>query len=119
MEHDDVAGSDQVQEVRTVRAQCLLVGSALGSPERAGVAANAVDPVVQALRDLEELRAAVDDQPARVDADPTRVWKEALEELGHTAAAGRGVHVDDPATAQRGPGGSSGFAEPLGTLGAN
>ena len=102
VQHDDVPGAHEREQLLRVPAQHALVVAALARAELAAVAGRAVDPVVDPLRDREELRVALDDEPTRVDAGGAHVGKQRLQHLGD-AAAGRGrVHVPDRAAAERG-----------------
>ena len=49
------------------------------------------------LGDREELGISFDDEPPGVDPDPACVRERSLEHLGHAAARGSGVDVDDRA----------------------
>jgi hypothetical protein len=103
MEENDVAGSHDSEEVVGVVVQRLLVDAALAGAERAGVTPVSVQVVVDALRDPEEGRAALDDELSGVDPDPTGVGQQRLEELGHSAPLGGGVDIDDGAPAEQLP----------------
>ncbi len=73
VQQDDVARPDQRQQLIGVGAQDLLVVASFGAAERAAVAGRAVQVVVNALRDLEEVRIALDDDPLRIDARAARM----------------------------------------------
>ena len=66
-----------------------------------GVAGHAVEPVVQALRDGEELGVAVDHDPSRVDPDVLGVAAEEFEHLGHAAPVRGGADVPHPCPIER------------------
>ena len=75
----------------------------LGGTERTAVARVAVQAVVQALRDGEELRLAVEHEPPVLDARSPPVREQGLEHLGDAATVGRRVHVPDRAVPERRP----------------
>ena len=64
-------------------ASVSLVDRALGVPERPPSPARAVEAVVDALGDREELRVALDHDPAGVDARAPRVGEQRLQQLRH------------------------------------
>ena len=72
-----------------------LVGGALGVAERPAVAGEAVQAVVQALGDVEELRVARDRHPARVEAGAAHVADQRPQHLRHAAAVRGGVDVPE------------------------
>ena len=72
-----------------------LVDGALGLAQRPAVAGVAVQAVVQALGDAEELGVAADGDPSRVDADAAHVADERAQHLGDAAAMSGGVHVPE------------------------
>jgi hypothetical protein len=76
------------------RASVFLVGRPLPGAELSSVALDAVQAVVDALGDREELRVAFDDQPTAFDPGATRVCDQRQQHLGHAATAGGRVHVD-------------------------
>jgi len=86
---------------------------ALGGFERPAVTRCPVEMVVHALRDREEARIAVDDEPSRVDPDPARICEERPEHLGDPAARRGRVDVEDGPTGQRVACSPSGLVEPL------
>jgi hypothetical protein len=97
----DVTRAYALAQRRPVVGQHLLVDRASGVVERATVAGGAVQSVVDALSDGEELRRALDHDPADVDPGPAGVGDQRLEQLRDTAAASRRVDVpDNPAGEQ-------------------
>ena len=119
MQQDDVARPDQRQQLVGVGAQGLLVVAPFGAAERAAVAGRAVKVVVNALRDLEEVRIALDDDPLGIDARTARIRQKSAEHL-RDAAAGRGrVDVQHDAPGQQLASGLSRHLEPLGALGSD
>jgi len=66
--------------------------------ERTTIAALAVEAVVQAFSDREELRFALKDEPTTADINTGDVGQQDGEHLGDTATAGRGVNADDTST---------------------
>ncbi len=78
-------------------SRATFVGHALLVAERPAVAVVSVQPVVQALGDAEELRGAVDHDPARVAAAAARVADQRAQHLGDAATMSRRVDVpEDP-----------------------
>ena len=63
-----------------------LVHAPLLSPEAATVARIAMEMVVEALGDREEVRALPQNDPPRVDPHPAHVGQHRVEQLGDTAA---------------------------------
>jgi hypothetical protein len=97
-----VALAHAVLEVLQVLRQHPLVRRAGGVVERETVTRHAVQAVVDALGDREELRRSLDHRPARVHAGAACVRDQRLQQLDHAAAACGGVHVpDDPPVEQR------------------
>ncbi len=101
MQEQDVAGLHERAQLLAVGTEDRFVVSALGRAERSTVAGRAVEVVVDALRDLEEPRVALDHHPPGVDADPPRVREQRLEHLGHAPTGCGRVHVDDGAAVQQ------------------
>ena len=97
VEEDDVAVGDELCELRGRRSQRLLVELALADAELAAVAGDAVQQVVDPLRELEEGGFAADHTPAAVEADPADVGEQRLQELGDATAARGRVDVPDRA----------------------
>ena len=73
MEDDDVVGAYLRLERFRARTQGGLVGGALGVSERAAVACESVQSIVDALGHLEELGRRVDHLPTGVDAGVSRI----------------------------------------------
>jgi hypothetical protein len=108
--HDhDVACLHALAEAGHVLFDHLLVEAAGALVERPPVAFAAVKPVVNPLRELEELGRAVDDEPACVHAQTARVADKRPQQLDDAAAACGRVDVPDhpplqqPATFLCGP----------------
>ncbi len=100
VQQDDVARSDQRQQLVGVGAQDLLVVTPFVASERAAVAGRAMEVVVDALRDLEEVRIALDDDPLGVDARTAGVRQERAEHLGDPATGRGRVDVQHDASGQ-------------------
>ena len=96
----DVVGPYRVADPGEVRRECALVGPALGGPELASVAGPAVEPVVDPLRDREELGVALDHEPLRLEPGPAHVPEQGLQHLRDPAARRRRVDVDDAPTCE-------------------
>ena len=97
VQQHDVAATDLGEEVGEVRGEDTFVRGVLGGTERAAVPRIPVQAVVQALRDGEELRLAVEHEPAVLDARSSPVREQGLEHLGDAATVGRRVHMPDRA----------------------
>ena len=69
-----------------------------------------MQPVVEPLGDGEELRVAIDDDPARVDAERRGVGDEQAQHLGDTPTVRGGVDVPDRGGARRSHGGRAALA---------
>jgi hypothetical protein len=78
-----------------------LVDAALGLAERPAVARVAVQPVVNALGEVEEVRLAVHHDPAGVDSGALRVADQRAQHLGDAAAECGRVDVPEDTTAQQ------------------
>ena len=101
VQHHDVAGIDPGEEVREVRGQDAFERGVLGGTERPVIPRIAVQAVVQTLRDGEELRLTIEDEPPVLDAGAPPIGEQGLEHLGDTAAVRRRVHVPDRAVPER------------------
>ncbi len=101
VEEDDVVAMDPAVEGLHVGPQDGRVVLGLARAQVPGVAGRAVQPVVQALRDGEELGVTVDDDPACVDPDVLRIAAEQLEHLRHAPAVRRGADVPHPCAVER------------------
>ena len=119
MQDHEVAGTHDGAQPGNVSDCDLLVVDSLGGSERATVAGRAVEVIVDALGDLEVSGIALDDQPARVDPDAAGVREQRLQELGDTAAARSGVHVDDASPVEPLTGARCRLRETVGALGAD
>ena len=113
MEVDDVAGLHQASEVAGAVLQRLLVEVPLLLAQLAAVAGIAVEVVVEALGDGEELRPLAQDDPAGVDAGPAHVGQHRLQHLRHAAAALGRVDVPDRPAREGVPGTLGDPLEPL------
>ncbi len=101
MEIDDVAGLDQLCERLGVLAADLEVLGVLGLAQGRPDAVGAVQAVVDALGDPEELGVAADDHPAHVGAGSARVGEQRVQQLGDTAADLGRVEVPDDAAVEQ------------------
>ena len=95
VDHDDVARSHRSTDVDRVGTGDVVVMPALGVAERTTVAEHAVEPVMDPLRDREELGVTVDHDPARVDPIVDQVSQAGPEQFRDAAARGRRVDVPD------------------------
>ena len=94
----DVTRAHALGERGQVVGQYLLVDGAGGVVERSTVSDGAVQSVVDALGNGEEIGRALDHHPADVNAGAPRVGDQRFEQLRDAAAASGRVHVpDDPA----------------------
>ena len=94
-------GPTLVSDVGEVRGEHPFERGVLGGTERPIIAPVPVQAVVQALRDGEELRLAVEHEPPVLDARSSPVRQQGLEHLGDAATVGRRVHVPDRAVPER------------------
>ena len=102
VDQDDVVGTHEREQFVGIAAQRLLVVAPLGVAEGAAVARRAVEPVVNALRDLEEAGVALDHEPADVEPRAASVSQQCLEHLGDAASRCGRVDVEDrPASHRR------------------
>ena len=95
MQEHDIGRRHALGEQLGVLGGDALVGGTLGIAQRPAVAAVAVQAVVQALGDVEELRVAADRHPAPVDADTAHVADQRAQHLGDPAAMRGGVDVPE------------------------
>jgi len=95
VDHDDVTRSYRSTDVDRVGAGDIVVMSALGVAQRTAVAEHTVEPVMDPLRDREELGVTVDHHPARVDPIVHEVSQAGPEQLRDATARGRRVDVPD------------------------
>ena len=100
VQHHDVAVARMGGERIHLRPQRVDVDVMLVLTEIASVACSAIEVVVQALGDLEELRVPVDDEPTCVHADPSDQTEQDVQHLGHAATRRGRVHVDHTSTTQ-------------------
>ena len=106
VQEDDVARPYALRQQLGVLGGDALVDGALGLAQRPAVARVAVQAVVQALGDAEELGVAADGDPSRVDADAAHVADQRAQHLGDAAAVSGGVHVPErPPVQQLAPAG--------------
>jgi hypothetical protein len=89
----DVVGADARRQQLCVGGAATLVDGALGIAQRTAVARVAVQAVVQALGQREELRVARHHHPACVETGATHVTDQRAQHLGDAAASSR---VDVP-----------------------
>jgi hypothetical protein len=115
VQDDDVAGCQRRQPSR-IGSHHFVVPVVLGGPQRAAVAIRPVQPIVDALRDLEEPAVSIDDDPLRVDAHPARICQEGLQELRDASTTRRRVHIQDAPSREQLLRPCRGLLEPLGTL---
>jgi hypothetical protein len=104
VKHHDITPSHQVGQRRRVRSRHALDDGMLGRAQRTTVAGDPVQPVVQSLRDREELPVAPDHQPPGIDAGAPSVGQQDLQHLGHAPSDRRRVDVPDGATGEQLPG---------------
>ena len=95
VQQHDVRGADAPRQQLGVGGAGALIGGALGLGQRAAVAVVSVEPVVQALRDAEELAVALDHYPACVTPTACRVADQRAQHLGDAAAVGGRVDVPE------------------------
>ncbi len=99
VQQDQIASADPITYALGVGGHHVDEMAEFRRPEGAPVARFAVNPVVQALRDSEELSVAIDDQPSDVDGEVFRVSDQNLEHVGDSAAGGGRAEVPNhPAT---------------------
>jgi hypothetical protein len=116
VKQDDVAWTDDREQLRGIGAQNVLVIPVLRFTERAAITESTVEAVVDALRDGEEIRVAVDDKPPRIDSDSTRVREECPQHLGDAPAGRRGVDVHHDSAREHVAGRSSELVKPFRAL---
>ena len=100
VDDDDVARRDRPGTVE-VAADHVVVVSPLRRPERAAVAEDAVQAVVDPLRDAEELGIPLEDQPPRRDTVGDEVAERVREQLRDATPARGRVDVPDRAAGER------------------
>jgi hypothetical protein len=98
VEEDNVARLDQLGQVARAVFEDLFVGLLLFRAQRITVTRVAVELVVQALGDREELGALPEHDPACIDSGVVRVREEAAQHLGDAAAETGRVDVPDGAS---------------------
>ena len=91
-EHDVAASNDAAQPLGILRRDPVVVRP-LGSTESATVTWRAVEAVVNALRDREELRVAGDHDPIHLDSEPARIPEQGPEHLRDPSALRGRVHA--------------------------
>jgi len=97
VEDDDIARAHPRREHGGVVGDHTLIDRARSVVERTAVAERAMQAVVDALGDVEELGRAIDDDPARVDPGAARVGDKRAQQLDHATPERGRVHVpDDP-----------------------
>ena len=101
VQQHDVAGPHALREQVGVLGRDGLVDGPLGVAQRAAVAGEAVQAVVQALGDAEEVLVAADRHPARVDLHAARVADQRAQHLGDPATVRGGVDVPEDAIGQQ------------------
>ncbi|MDZ7734351.1 MAG: hypothetical protein U5R31_15905 [Acidimicrobiia bacterium] len=101
VQHDDVARRRHRGQLGGVPLQDLLVVVDLVRTERSPVPGLAVEPVVDPLRDREELGIAVEHHPARVHTERAGVPEDGVEHLRDTAPARGGADVPQAPGAER------------------
>ena len=111
VEDHDVAGPHRLGERLRVGLAAALVGGALRVAQRPAVAREAVEPVVQALGDAEELGIALGDDPAAVEPGAAHVADQRAQHLGDAAAERGRVDVPDRAGAEQRVRGRDGLLE--------
>ena len=95
MQEHDIGRAHALHEQVGVLGGHALVDLTLRDAQRPAIAGIAVQAIVQALGDPEELVVATDRHPARVHARTARVPDQRAQHLRHAAAAGSGVHVPE------------------------
>ena len=97
VQEHDVAAVDQGEHLGDVGADDPFVAGTLVLAEWTAVARDTMQQVVQAFRDGEELRLAVEHHPSILDLRPTPVRKQRLEHLSDAPTMGRRVDMPDRA----------------------
>jgi hypothetical protein len=88
VDKDEVVGRNQFEEFSSVPLGRRDVGRFVCSRETLVVSGGPVEHVVHPLRDLEERRIPIDDQPTHVDAGGAAIGDERGEKLGHATPTG-------------------------------
>ena len=101
VQQNQVTGLHELAQPGEVALEHRLVESALPVCQRAAVALRAVQQVVEALGEPEEVRARVQDQPPGVHPGTPGVGEQGLQHLGHAATGGGGIDVPDGAARQQ------------------
>ena len=101
VEQHEVAGVGQAEHLGHVGPDDPFVAGVLAGAEAPAVARIAVQQVVHTLRDGEELRFPVEDEPPVVDPRSSPVRQQCLQHLGHPAAMGCRVDMPDRAVPER------------------
>ena len=101
VDQDDVVRTHEREQLVRIAAQSLLVVAPLRVAKGAAIPGRAVEPVVNALRDLEEAGVALDHEPADVEPRAASVGQQRLQHLGDAAARGGRVDVEDRSASHR------------------
>jgi len=98
--HHDVAGRDARTRDLQVLGGDVLELRAFRVAERSAVAEVAVKTSVDPLREPEECRVGIEDQPSNIDALVDQVPEARSKELGDATARRGGVDLPEPMSAQ-------------------
>jgi hypothetical protein len=100
VQHHDIARPHPVPQRFPLARHHRGVDLPLDLAERPTVTGLLVESVVQALRHLEEVAIASDDEPVHVDACAGHVGQQRVQQLGHPATRRRRVDMPQRAPAQ-------------------
>jgi hypothetical protein len=100
VQDDDVARLDPLLQLCEGLLQRLPVGVLCRLVQLAPVAGLAMEQVMEAFGNREELLVALDHHPAGIDAGPSQVAEQEVEHLGDPAALLGGVDLPQPPAAQ-------------------
>ena len=104
VQHHDVARTHHRADRGHLVVHRRVVDGPLGCPEWATVAGHAVQPVMDALGDIEEGRLTVQHEPSRAHPLGCHVAEERMQQLGNPPALGRGIDVPPRASLEAGDG---------------
>jgi len=98
--HHDIPGTDERSKGFELACRGGSIVAAFGIPQRATIAEDTVEPVVDPFRDLEERWLRLDHEPARWDPIVCKVPEVGTEDLSDATTLDRGIDVPHTTIAQ-------------------